>query len=142
MNGQTRHHRKVFPPTFFSKGRRRENFPKRTWNGEQARDPIESALIYIISRNIPSSCSTTTTSIAPLSVAGLIEFQVFETDPLKLRTYCMAQCLVRLPAQRVRRRLRAMLAGEEEEEEGEEEGEMMVVKHKRNAEGTSNEVKD
>lgn len=31
----------------------------------------------------------TITSIAPLSVAGLIEFHVFETGPLKLRTYCI-----------------------------------------------------
>ena len=30
------------------------------------------------------------TSIAPLRVAGLIEFHVFETDPLMLLTYCMA----------------------------------------------------
>ena len=30
------------------------------------------------------------TSIAPLSVAGLIEFQVFDTEPEIDRTYCMA----------------------------------------------------
>lgn len=29
------------------------------------------------------------TSIAPLKVAGLMEFHVFETDPLMLRTYCI-----------------------------------------------------
>lgn len=37
----------------------------------------------------PSSCSTTITSMAPLSVAGLIEFHVLDTGPLKLRTYCI-----------------------------------------------------
>lgn len=31
------------------------------------------------------------TSIAPLRVAGLMEFQVFETEPLMLRTYCILQ---------------------------------------------------
>ena len=31
----------------------------------------------------------TMTSMAPLSVAGLIEFHVFETEPLRLRTYCI-----------------------------------------------------
>jgi len=30
------------------------------------------------------------TSMAPLSVAGLMEFHVFETDPLMLLTYCIA----------------------------------------------------
>lgn len=30
------------------------------------------------------------TSIAPLRVAGLIEFHVFETDPPMLRTYCIS----------------------------------------------------
>lgn len=39
--------------------------------------------------HVPSSSSTTMTSIAPLKVAGLIEFQVFETDPLILLTYCI-----------------------------------------------------
>lgn len=39
--------------------------------------------------NLPSSSSTTITSIAPLNVAGLMEFQVFETDPLMLLTYCI-----------------------------------------------------
>ena len=62
--------------TFFSCGRRRENLPNRTWNGEHAR--------------VPSSCSTTITSMAPLSVDGLMEFHVLETDPLMLLTYCMA----------------------------------------------------
>jgi hypothetical protein len=62
--------------TFFSYGRSRENFPNRTWKGEHAKDP--------------SSCSTTITSMAPLRVAGFIEFHVFETDPLMLLTYCMA----------------------------------------------------
>lgn len=38
----------------------------------------------------PSSCSITMTSIAPLSVAGLMEFHVFDTDPLILRTYCIS----------------------------------------------------
>ena len=32
------------------------------------------------------------TSIAPLSVAGLIEFHVLDTDPPILRTYCMSLC--------------------------------------------------
>ena len=39
--------------------------------------------------SLPSSCSSTITSIAPLSVAGLIEFHVLDTDPLMLRTYCI-----------------------------------------------------
>ncbi len=30
------------------------------------------------------------TSIAPLNVAGLMEFHVFDTDPLILRTYCIS----------------------------------------------------
>lgn len=54
---------------------------------------------------VPSSCSTTITSMAPLNVAGLfrsagnavdshkvhyfIEFHVLETEPLRLRTYCI-----------------------------------------------------
>ena len=38
----------------------------------------------------PSFCSTTITSMAPLSVAGLIEFHVLDTDPPRLRTYCMS----------------------------------------------------
>lgn len=42
------------------------------------------------SMSVPSSCSTTTTSIAPLKVAGFIEFHVLETEPPKLRTYCIA----------------------------------------------------
>lgn len=62
--------------TRFSEGRSNENLPKRTWKGEQAREP--------------SSCSTTMTSIAPLRVAGLIEFQVFETEPEMERTYCIS----------------------------------------------------
>ena len=39
--------------------------------------------------NKPSSCSTTMTSIAPLRVAGFMEFHVFVTELLTLRTYCM-----------------------------------------------------
>lgn len=31
---------------------------------------------------IPFSCSTTIMSMAPLSVAGLMEFQVFETESI------------------------------------------------------------
>lgn len=31
----------------------------------------------------------TITSMAPLRVAGLIEFQVLETEPLMLLTYCI-----------------------------------------------------
>lgn len=42
------------------------------------------------SMTLPSTCSTTITSIAPLNVAGLMEFHVFETDPPILRTYCMS----------------------------------------------------
>jgi len=61
--------------TFFSYGRRSENLPKRTWKGEQTR--------------VPSSCSTTMTSIAPLRVAGLIEFHAVETESLRFLTYCM-----------------------------------------------------
>ena len=38
---------------------------------------------------LPSGCSTTITSIAPLSVAGLMEFQVLETAPDMERTYCI-----------------------------------------------------
>lgn len=38
---------------------------------------------------LPSSCSTTITSIAPLKVAGLMEFHVLDTDPPILRTYCI-----------------------------------------------------
>jgi hypothetical protein len=37
----------------------------------------------------PSSCSMTITSIAPLKVAGFMEFQVLETEPLMLLTYCI-----------------------------------------------------
>ena len=39
---------------------------------------------------VPSSCSITITSIAPLSVAGLIEFHVLDTDPPILLTYCIS----------------------------------------------------
>ncbi len=35
----------------------------------------------------------TMTSMAPLRVAGLMEFQVFDTDPLMLLTYCMSPAL-------------------------------------------------
>ena len=38
---------------------------------------------------MPSSCSTTMTSIAPDNVAGLIEFHVLETPLPRLRTYCI-----------------------------------------------------
>lgn len=61
--------------TFFSYGRRSENLPNRTWKGEHAR--------------VPSSCSTTITSMAPLRVAGLIEFHAVETESLRFLTYCM-----------------------------------------------------
>lgn len=61
--------------TFFSYGRKSENLPKRTWKGEQAK--------------VPSSRSTTITSMAPLSVAGLMEFQAVETESLRFRTYCI-----------------------------------------------------
>jgi hypothetical protein len=37
----------------------------------------------------PSSCSTTMTSMAPLRVAGLIEFHVLDTEPEMDRTYCI-----------------------------------------------------
>ena len=74
--GKSRRSSLTLNSTFFSEGRSSENFPKRTWKGEQAREP--------------SSCSTTMTSIAPLRVAGLIEFHVLETEPDKERTYCMA----------------------------------------------------
>jgi hypothetical protein len=82
--------------TFLLKGCNSWNLPKRTWNGEHARVPGESQLLYNGTRSetqIPSSRSTTTTSIAPLSVAGLMEFQVLDTDPLMdpemERTYCI-----------------------------------------------------
>lgn len=39
--------------------------------------------------NLPSLPSTTTTSIAPLRVAGFIEFHVFDTEPEIERTYCI-----------------------------------------------------
>jgi hypothetical protein len=39
--------------------------------------------------DLPSSCSITITSIAPLKVAGFMEFQVLETEPLMLLTYCI-----------------------------------------------------
>lgn len=61
--------------TFFSYGRSKENLPKRTWKGEQEREP--------------SSCSTTMTSMAPLRVAGLMEFHAVETESLRFRTYCI-----------------------------------------------------
>lgn len=38
----------------------------------------------------------TITSIAPLKVAGLIEFQVLDTEPLILRTYCILETDERL----------------------------------------------
>jgi hypothetical protein len=41
--------------------------------------------------DLPSSCSTTMTSIAPLNVAGLIEFQLLETPLVMDRTYCIAR---------------------------------------------------
>lgn len=44
-----------------------------------------------IAPDLPSSCSITMTSIAPLNVAGLMEFHVFDTEPLILRTYCISQ---------------------------------------------------
>lgn len=56
-------------------------------------------LIYMVSRgrkawlydqSVPSSCSTTMTSIAPLSVAGLMEFHVLDTEPPILLTYCIS----------------------------------------------------
>jgi hypothetical protein len=58
--------------TFLSDGRRIWYLPKRTWNGEQAR--------------LPSSRSTTMASMAPLRVAGLIEFQPLDTLPVMERT--------------------------------------------------------
>lgn len=41
----------------------------------------------------------TITSMAPLKVAGLIEFQVLETEPLILRTYCIPQSKASSPAE-------------------------------------------
>lgn len=43
-----------------------------------------------IDMNAPSSCSTTTTSIAPERVDGLMEFHVFDTEPDSERTYCIS----------------------------------------------------
>jgi hypothetical protein len=40
-------------------------------------------------RSEPSARSTTTTSMAPLRVAGLMEFQVLDTEPEMERTYCI-----------------------------------------------------
>jgi hypothetical protein len=54
----------------------------------QVRDSLHD-LINRLAGNRPSSCSITITSMAPLRVAGLIEFQVLETGPLRLRTYCI-----------------------------------------------------
>lgn len=39
--------------------------------------------------------------MAPLRVAGLIEFHVFETEPLKLRTYCILPSWVKRPRTRM-----------------------------------------
>ena len=39
----------------------------------------------------PSSCSTTMTSMAPLKVAGLMEFHVLVTELLTLLTYCITR---------------------------------------------------
>ena len=54
--------------------------------------PLKSCLLA--GKGKPSSCSTTMTSIAPLSVAGLIEFQVFDTEPPRLLTYCISMSKV------------------------------------------------
>jgi hypothetical protein len=35
--------------------------------------------------------------MAPLSVAGLMEFHVLETEPLMLRTYCISPDVVEHP---------------------------------------------
>lgn len=43
----------------------------------------------------------TMTSIAPLSVAGLMLFHVLETEPLMLRTYCIAPDGVKHPERRL-----------------------------------------
>ena len=69
---------------FFSRGRSNENFPKRTWKGEQAKSPRkkqQASLLACDSHHpkdfantaVPFSCSITITSIAPLRVAGLME---------------------------------------------------------------------
>jgi hypothetical protein len=42
----------------------------------------------------------TITSIAPLRVAGLIEFHVFDTEPLRLLTYCILPGWVKHPRPR------------------------------------------
>lgn len=63
------------------------------WKGEQAKEPSQTLVKDSIDVEIyiPSSCSTTITSIAPLSVAGLMEFHVLDTEPPMLRTYCMSR---------------------------------------------------
>lgn len=56
---------------------------------EESCQPSPSFLKGALDHHSPSSCSMTITSIAPLNVAGLIEFHVLETEPPILRTYCI-----------------------------------------------------
>lgn len=51
----------------------------------------EAEEVVDIDHHLPSSLSTTTTSMAPLSVAGFIEFHVLDTDPDIDLTYCIIE---------------------------------------------------
>jgi hypothetical protein len=89
--------------TFLSHGRSSWNLPKRTWKAELARVP-ESHNEYgrghvtlQTSMYAPSSCSTTMTSIAPLSVAGLMLLYACFTEPKVERTYCISPMLLHEP---------------------------------------------
>ena len=60
--------------TIFSLALRTPNLPKRTWNGDETK--------------VPSACSTTMTSMAPVNVAGLISlYHCFKPDKTLL-TLC------------------------------------------------------
>lgn len=80
----------------------------------------DNNLSKLFKNNSPSSCSITITSMAPLNVAGLIEFHVLETEPLILRTYCMVSEGPQHPGGRVlwKRQAPELLAGQRRRREG------------------------
>jgi len=61
----------------------------------QLRKALRSVIIdeCIELLDLPFSCSTTMTSIAPLKVAGFMELYVLATEPAIPRTYCMSYAM-------------------------------------------------
>ena len=68
-------------------GREREN--RQAFLQRAVSDGLSERLMHAAK---PSGCCTTITSIAPLKVAGFIEFHVLETAPDIERTYCILSC--------------------------------------------------